>query len=273
MPTLAMTIEVKRVKMINSVFMQGFVAALAAGLVTGVGGFLIFLKKRYLKAEINLLLNLAAGVMLAASFFSLLVPSMFDIMKEAEDLYWGAFKYVTAVFFGVLLVWILNLLIPHEHNAMGHHGPHFDLKKAWLFIIAITLHKLPEGLAVGVAFGAEELVNPLSLVIGIAAHNIPEGLTIAISLVAAGTSRLRSALTALAIGLVQPLGAIIGLLLMDISFNIVPYGMALAGGTLLFVVINEILPETYGVQNTNRSAAAVFAGFIVMTYLTIVLAE
>ena len=107
--------------------------------------------------------------------------------------------------------------------------------------------------------------------VGIAAHNIPEGLTIAISLVAAGNSRLRAALTALAIGLVQPLGAIVGLLLMDISFNIVPYGMALAGGTLLFVVINEILPETYGQKETNRSAAAVFVGFIAMTYISIVL--
>jgi hypothetical protein len=145
------------------------------------------------------------------------------------------------------------------------------LKKAWLFIIAITLHKLPEGLAVGVAYGAEDIISPLSLVVGIAAHNIPEGLTIAISLVAAGNSRLRAALTALAIGLVQPLGAIVGLLLMDISFNIVPYGMALAGGTLLFVVINEILPETYGQKETNRSAAAVFVGFIAMTYISIVL--
>lgn len=259
--------------MMNAVFMQGFLAALVAGLVTGLGGFLIFAKKRYLKSEINQLLNLAAGVMLAASFFSLLVPSMEEIMADAQNIYCSALGYIAAVFAGVLLVWILNLLIPHEHNAMGHHGPHFDLKKAWLFIIAITLHKLPEGLAVGVAYGAEDIVSPLSLVVGIAAHNIPEGLTIAISLVAAGNSRLRAALTAVAIGLVQPLGAIIGLLLMDISFNIVPYGMALAGGTLLFVVVNEILPETYGNKDTNRTAAAVFIGFIGMTYLTMVLGD
>ena len=257
--------------MVNQVFMQGLLAALAAGLVTGIGGFMIFLKKRYLKTEINQLLNLAAGVMLAASFFSLLVPSMHEIVRDSRNIYSGALGYVLTVFAGVLLVWILNLLIPHEHNSMGHHGPYFDLKKAWLFIIAITLHKLPEGLAVGVAYGAEDILSPLSLVVGIAAHNIPEGLTIAISLVAAGNSRLRAALTALAIGLVQPLGAIVGLLLMDISFNIVPYGMALAGGTLLFVVINEILPETYGQKETNRSAAAVFVGFIAMTYISIVL--
>lgn len=259
--------------MINQIFMQGFWAALIAGLITGVGGLCIFFKKRYLKAEINQLLNLAAGVMLAASFFSLLVPSMQEITAETDNVYRSAFDYVLAVFAGVLTVWVLNLLIPHEHNAMGHHGPHFDIKKAWLFIIAITLHKLPEGLAVGVAFGAEDLVNPLSLVIGIAAHNIPEGLTIAISLVAAGNTRLKAAMTAFGIGLVQPVGAIVGLLLMDISFNIVPYGMALAGGTLLFVVVNEILPETYGAKETNKSAAAVFVGFIAMTYLTIVFQE
>ena len=257
--------------MLNEVYLQGFLAALAAGLVTGVGGFCIFFKKHYLKPEINQLLNLAAGIMLAASFFSLLVPDMEEIMLEPQNIYTSALEFVAAVFGGVLLVWILNLAIPHEHNALGRHGPHFDIKKAWLFIIAITLHKLPEGLAVGVAYGAENIVNPLSLVLGIAGHNIPEGLTIAISLVAAGNSRLRAAVTACVIGLVQPLGAIIGLFMMGISFNIVPYGMALAGGTLLFVVINEILPETYGAQETNKSAAAVFIGFIVMTYLTMIL--
>ena len=257
--------------MLNEVYLQGFLAALAAGLVTGVGGFCIFFKKHYLKPEINQLLNLAAGIMLAASFFSLLVPAMEEIMLEPQNIYTSALEFVAAVFGGVLLVWILNLAIPHEHNALGRHGPHFDIKKAWLFIIAITLHKLPEGLAVGVAYGAENIVNPLSLVLGIAGHNIPEGLTIAISLVAAGNSRLRAAVTACVIGLVQPLGAIIGLFMMGISFNVVPYGMALAGGTLLFVVINEILPETYGAKETNKSAAAVFIGFIVMTYLTMIL--
>ena len=142
-----------------------------------------------------------------------------------------------------------------------------------MFIIAITLHKLPEGLAVGVAYGAESLINPLSLVIGIAAHNVPEGLTIAISLIGAGYSRFKAVEVAFLIGLVQPLGALLGLALMGISFNIVPFGMALAGGTMLFVVINEILPETYGAKETNKSAAAVFLGFIVMAYITMVFHE
>ncbi|MBQ9236272.1 MAG: ZIP family metal transporter [Alphaproteobacteria bacterium] len=251
-------------------FINGFLTALAAGLVTGIGGLGIFLKKRYLKSEINQLLNIAAGVMLAASFFSLLEPSMDAIVRKGSDVYISALKYALTVFSGVALVWVLNMMIPHEHNEIGHHGPHFDIKKAWLFIIAITLHKLPEGLAVGVAYGAEDLVNPLSLAIGIAAHNIPEGLTIAISMVAAGNSKLRAAISAGVIGLVQPLGALVGLGLTNFGYGFIPYGMALAGGTLLFVVINEILPETYGAKDTNKSAAAVFIGFIIMTYITMV---
>jgi len=254
----------------QSVFWNGFVASLIAGMVTGVGGLAIFVKKRYLKADVNLLLNIAAGVMLAASIFSLLVPAMEDFLSNYEVVSDAAFRFVTAVFVGVVVLWGLNWVLPHEHNSMGHHGPHFDIKKAWMFIIAITLHKLPEGLAVGVAYVAEDIVNPISLVIGIAVHNIPEGLTIAISLVGAGYSRGRAAGIAFVIGLMQPLGAIVGLLLTGISFNFVPYGMAVAGGTMLFVVINEILPETYGQKSTNKSAVAVFLGFIVMTYLTMI---
>lgn len=255
----------------SGVFMQGLLASLLAGVVTGVGGFMIFLKKKYSQENINCMLNAAAGVMLAASFFALLVPSMHKIATFDPDIHVAAFWFCGAVFAGVALVWLLNDLLPHEHNNMGLHGMHFTLEKAWLFIIAITLHKLPEGLAVGVAYSAEDFMNPDSLVIGIAVHNIPEGLTIAISLVAAKCSKLKAAFTALLIGMVQPIGAVIGLLTMGLSDKIVPLGMAMAGGTLLFVVVNEILPETYGTRETEKSAFAVFMGFIFMTYISMVM--
>lgn len=258
---------------VSTNFMHGFLGALFAGLFTGVGGFAIFLKKKYTQTNINVLLNVAAGVMLSASFFALLVPAMEEIMSVYQDVHVAGFYYCGAVAFGVALVWILNALLPHEHNNMVRHGPRFDLKKAWLFIIAISLHKLPEGLAVGVAYGAEEYVNPVGLVIGIALHNIPEGLTIAISLVAASESKLKAALTALVIGMIQPLGALLGLMIAGVSTMIIPLAMAMAGGTLLFVVINEILPETYGYKETEKSAFAVFAGFIVMSYLFMTLGE
>jgi len=257
----------------NQSFLNGLYGALFAGLFTGVGGFAIYLKKKYSQNNINVMLNLAAGVMLAASFFALLVPAMEKLIEITPDIHVAGFWYCGAVTIGVALVWLLNILLPHEHNNMVRHGPKFDLRKAWLFIIAISLHKLPEGLAVGVAYSAEELVNPLSLVIGIALHNIPEGLTMAISLVAAGETKLKSALTALMIGMLQPLGAFIGLLMIGASAAVIPLAMAMAGGTLLFVVVNEILPETYGYKETEKSAFAVFAGFIVMSYLFMTIGE
>lgn len=257
--------------LLNPEFLHGFLAAAVAGLFTGIGGFAIYLKKKYSQDNINMMLNVAAGVMLSASFFALLVPAMEEIIKFTPDIHVAGFWYCGAVFTGVALVWLLNGLLPHEHNNMGHHGPRFSLHKAWLFIIAISLHKLPEGLAVGVAYSAEQLVNPESLVLGIALHNIPEGLTMAISLVGAGESRFKAGLTALAIGMIQPLGAVVGLMLIGFSLKIIPLAMAMAGGTLLFVVINEILPETYGFKKTEKSAFAVFAGFIAMTFMFIVL--
>lgn len=255
----------------NSVLFNGIMAAFIAGLFTGIGGFAIFLKKKYSKETINIMLNIAAGVMLAASFFSLLVPAMHEIIALNSSAIRASFYYSLAVFIGVALVWLLNDLLPHEHNHMGHHGPFFSLKKAWLFIIAISLHKLPEGLAVGVAYGSENLVNPLSLVLGIAIHNIPEGLIMAIALYGAGKNKFKAAVTALMMGMLQPFGALLGGLLTSFDFAFVPFTMAMAGGTLLFVVINEILPETYGVKKTNKSAMAVFGGFIFMTFIFMVL--
>ncbi len=257
--------------MVNDLFLEGFLAATIAGLVTGVGGFMVFLKKRYTHENINLMLNIAAGIMLAASFFSLLTPSMEKILTFHQDPAISGFWYICAIFSGVVLVWILNAVLPHEHNYIGHHGMGFNLKASWLFIIAITIHKFPEGLAVGVAYSGEDMLNPLSLTIGIALQNIPEGLTVAISLVAVGYSKCKAGFVAMLTGLVQPVGAVVGLLIMEISDKVVPLGMALAGGTLLFVIVNEILPETYDTKKSQKAAAAVFIGFIAMTYISIVL--
>ena len=255
----------------NEVFLEALWTTFLAGLVTGLGGFLIFAKKKYTQDNINFMLSIAAGIMLAAAFFALLVPSQQQIVSMISDIHVAGFWYVGAVFAGVALIWILNSVLPHEHSNLGHHGFGVSKRTAWLFIIAITIHKIPEGLAMGIAYGAQNLVNPDSLTVGIAMHNVPEGLTIALSLVAVRYSRLKAALCATMVGMIQPLGALLGVLLIHADEKVVPLGMAMAGGTLLFVVVNEILPETYDVKKSNRSAFAVFAGFIFMTYLTIVL--
>lgn len=255
----------------DEVFIQGLSASFIAGGITGIGGLMLFFKKKYSKQFINVMLNIAAGIMLAASFYSLLMPAREAILHFNTDIHVAGFWYAGAIFSGVLLIWILNALLPHEHNNMGRHGPNLDVRSAWLFVIAISLHKIPEGLALGVAYSGENLANPHSLTIGIALQNIPEGLTVAISLVAAGYSRAKAAFCSFLTGMVQPVGALIGLLTMHFSDKIVPLGMAMAGGTLLFVVINEILPETYNTKKSQASAAAVFLGFICMVFLSTVL--
>ena len=163
------------------------------------------------------------------------------------------------------------MILPHEHELTGRHGISLDLRSSWLFIIAIAIHKFPEGLAVGVAYAGEQIQNPKALALGIALQNIPEGLMVAVTLIGIGFSKFKSALFAGLTGLLQPVGAIIGILATSESEKIVPYGMIWAAGTMLFVIINEIIPETYARKNDNTNSLAIFMGFIVMTFMSIIL--
>ncbi len=248
---------------------EGLIASILAGLVTGVGGFLTFFKTTYSKDDINLMLNTAAGVMLAAAFFSLMDPALTGLKLLLADNKETALWFSASVFAGMSMIGMLNALLPHEHEVSGHHGGGMHIGAAWLFVIAISIHKMPEGLAIGVAYGGEELSNPESLTIGIALQNIPEGLTVAITLIAAGYSRLKAAMAATLSGMMQPVGAVIGLLIADIGSLMVPLGMAFAGGAMLFVIINEVLPETYDAKQDKKSALALFAGFVLMCGLSI----
>ncbi len=250
-------------------FTEGFLAAVLAGLVTGVGGFLTFFKSSYSKDDINLMLNIAAGVMLAASFFSLMEPALEGLRSLLPSHTETAIWFSAALFGGMFSIAALNAFLPHEHEISGHHGTRIKLSAAWLFVIAISIHKMPEGLAIGVAYGGERLGNPESLTIGIALQNIPEGLTVAIALISAGYSRLKAAVAATLSGMMQPGGAVAGLLIADIGSLMVPLGMAFAGGAMMFVIVNEILPETYDAKQDKRSAPALFTGFILMCGLSI----
>ncbi|MDD4557143.1 MAG: ZIP family metal transporter [Alphaproteobacteria bacterium] len=248
------------------------IATTIACLFTGLGGFFVLFKKEYSKAHIDLALNAAAGIMLGAAFFSLLSPAFVIAHKMAEQHIVYGLYFVFAIALGAAILWILNVIIPHTHEQeVLENKAKVSLKTAVLFVIAISLHKLPEGLAMGVAYGAGEAINPRSLVIGIALQNIPEGLTVAISLVAANYNRLKSALVATLVGFVQPIGAIAGYLLMSISEALLPFGMALAGSTMLFVIINEMLPETYGGEKNRQSSIALFLGFIFMSFMAVIL--
>lgn len=258
--------------MTESILWHGTIAAVFTSLFAGLGGFLIFCKKHYSHENIDFMLNIAAGIMLASSVFTLLAPAASSINQVEANHYLGGLWIVLAVIGGVGIIWILHEVVPHEHEYSGKHGEGaINMRSSLLFIFAIAIHKFPEGLAVGVAYAGQELFDPKALAVGIALQNIPEGLMVAVSLVAIRFSRLKAALLAAVSGLMQPLGALVGILGTGFSPKLVPFGMALAGGTMLFVIINEVLPETYIRRNEEKSSAAILIGFIFMTYLSIVL--
>ena len=251
---------------------SGIMASLLTAGFVALGGFLVFLKKSYDRRVINFLLNAAAGIMLASTFFTLLSPAVNGAGALNMSRNMGAVLIVFSVLLGFLVIWALNLIVPHEHENGERHGVNMSISTAWLFVFAIAIHKLPEGIAVGVAIAGGEIFNPRALITGIAIQNIPEGLMVAIALIAIGYSRLKAALAASLTGLMQVIGAAIGIVGTGFSEKMIPFGMAMAGGCMLFVIVNEIIPETCcSEKGSERCSWGIFAGFLFMTYIAVIM--
>ena len=246
----------------SNLILLGFLASLAAGLATGVGALPVLFVKRPSKRYLDLMLGFAAGVMLAATAFSLLIPAIED---------GGAWVAVGGLLLGALVLHLIDRFIPHEHFIRGHEGPSSRLRKIWLFVIAITIHNFPEGLAVGVGFGGGALGPAIALAIGIGLQNMPEGLAVALPLVGEGYSRRRALLYATLTGLVEPIGGLIGVALVLIARPLLPWGLAFAAGAMLFVISDEIIPESHRNGHERLATFGVMIGFAVMMLLDVLL--
>lgn len=235
----------------------GIAGSTIAGLATGLGAIpVLFPSLHSLSHRVkDELLGFAAGVMLAATAFSLLVPA---IDRGGPGI------AISGVLAGALLLDLLDRVIPHEHFEKGREGPASKLRKIWLFVLAITLHNFPEGLAVGVSFGSQNIADGITVALAIGLQNIPEGLAVAISLLSAGYSRKRAFLYALLTGCVEPLGGILGISLVSFMHAFLPFGLAFAGGAMLFVIGDEIIPETHHGPSARYSTYALMVGFVVM---------
>ena len=207
---------------------MGIIASLLAGVATGVGALPILLKADFSRRTLDLMLGFAAGVMLAASSFSLLVPA-YDLVADIPGSGWlEVFTIVGAGFLlGGFFVHITDKYLPHEHFQKGTEGPSSNLGRVWLLVIAITIHNFPEGLAVGVSFGAGDIGTGLAVAIAIGLQNMPEGLAVAAPLVREGYSRKYAIGLALATGLVEPIGGILGVSVVTFAIGLLPYGLAL----------------------------------------------
>lgn len=252
----------------------GFAASAAAGAATAIGALFVVLVRKLSERTNDALLGFAAGVMLAASFFSLIIPAL----KQAEADLGGSVPAVlvviAATLIGAIFIAVVNRYAPHEHFILGPKGIDArTLRRVWLFVIAITLHNFPEGLAVGVGFGGGDVANGTALAIGIGLQNIPEGLAVAAALLSLGYSRLASFAVGGATGLVEPVGGLLGVSAVTIFQPLLPWGLGFAAGAMIFVVSNEIVPETHRRNHEELATFGLMGGLVLMMFLDVTLTK
>ncbi len=214
------------------------------------------------------MLGFAAGMMLAASSFSLILPGLEAAEAVLGSGFGGAFVVVVGLGLGVLLMLGLDYFTPHEHESAGTYGPNSErISRVWLFVLAIILHNLPEGMAIGVSFSKGDMSVGLPLTTAIALQDIPEGLAVALALRATGLTAVQAVLVAIGSGLMEPLGALVGVG-MATGFPVAyPISLGLAAGAMIFVVSHEVIPETHRNGHQTPATVGLMGGFAVMMFL------
>lgn len=249
---------------IRSALTGGSIAALA----TALGTLPVLLSYRFSQRTYDAMLGFGAGVMLAASSFSLIVPALAAAKSQGHSS-WSAGGVVGAgLIVGALLVLALDRAVPHEHFVKGPEARESKtLKRIWLFVFAIILHNLPEGLAIGVAFAGSDPVGATALTTGISLQDVPEGLVVALALRGVGHGRWQAAGVGVLSGLVEPLAAVAGAALVGMSPAVLPWGLAMAAGAMLFVISHEIIPELHRQGHETLATCGLMLGFVTMMLL------
>ncbi len=249
----------------GNAILLGLLATLGTGFATGVGALPVLLTRRVSPRLLDAMLGFAAGIMLAATAFSLLVPAM-ELGNELWGT-WGISAVLLGILLGALFLALLDRIIPHLHFIAGPEGPSSTMRRIWLLILAITLHNFPEGLAVGVAFGSGNLDDAIVLGIAIGLQNMPEGLAVALPLVREGYSRGKALWYATLSGMAEPIAGVVGVVAVQLAKPVLPVALAFAAGAMLFVVSDEIIPETHRRGYEREGTFGVIVGFMVMMFL------
>ena len=235
--------------------------ALGVGGATVIGALIGFIFKGISHKFSDIVLSFAAGVMLAAAVLGLVIPSL-----EYGGKY-GIAITVIGIFAGALCLNLIDKVVPHLHKLMGADGEQHNnanLNKVLLFVTAIAIHNLPEGIAAGVGFGSGNVSQALMIAGGIALQNIPEGMVIIAPMLAAGVSPKRTFICALMTGLVEVVGTLVGYFAVSVSTIILPFALAFAGGTMLYVISDEMIPETHAHGSERGATYALLVGFCIM---------
>ncbi|MEG0284253.1 MAG: ZIP family metal transporter [Erysipelotrichales bacterium] len=262
----------------TSIYLYATIAALAAWGSTALGAATIFLFKEMNQKVLDSMLGFAAGVMIAASFFSLIIPAL-DYAKEFNPNINEMVVVAGGFLAGAGFLLLIDVLTPHLHMFEEKaEGPKTKLNRTSLLMLAITIHNIPEGLAVGVAFGAYNVTgNPvllssaIALAAGIAIQNFPEGAAVSFPMYRDGMSKKKSFFLGQASALVEPVGIAVGVILVHFVQPILPFALAFAAGAMMFVVIEELIPESQKNQNTNLATIFTIVGLVVMMVLDVLL--
>jgi len=262
---------------INPVF-AAFLATLFTWGVTALGAGLVFFFKEFNKKVLDAMLGFAAGVMTAASFWSLLAPSI-ELSENLGYLPW--LPPLIGFLMGGAFLKGIDKILPHLHIGLEEEkaeGIHTTWKKSLLLVLAITLHNIPEGLAVGVAFGAvgagipsATFAGAVALALGIGIQNFPEGAAVSVPLRREGLSRWKSFLYGQASGVVEPIAGVLGAWLVTIMRPVLPFALSFAAGAMIYVVVEEVIPEAQGSGNSDFATVGAMLGFAVMMTLDVAL--
>lgn len=236
--------------------------AIGVGGATVFGSLIGFIFKKISHRFNDIVLSFAAGVMLAAAVLGLILPSLEYGGKN------GILITVAGIFVGALCLNLIDKLVPHMHKLIGTdseaHENNSNLNKVLLFVTAIAIHNLPEGIAAGVGFGSGNNAEALLIAGGIALQNIPEGMVIIGPMLTAGVSAKKTFICAMATGLVEVVGTLIGYFAVSVASAILPFALAFAGGTMLYVISDEMIPETHSHGSERGATYALLVGFCIM---------
>ena len=242
--------------------------ALGVGSATIIGALFGFLFKDLTQKWSKIFLSFAGGIMLSASIFGLILPSLEFGGKFALII------TVVGIFVGALCLNFIDKLTPHLHKMIGsdiEEHKSTSLNKVLLFVMAIAIHNLPEGIAAGVGFGTEDTTYGILIALGIALQNIPEGMVIIAPMINAGVSKKKTLLIASITGLVEVVGTFLGYFAVSVANVILPFALAFAGGTMLYVVSDEMIPETHSDGNKRGVTYSLLVGFCLMLILDVLL--
>ena len=242
--------------------------ALGVGGATILGAIIGFIFKNISHKFSDIILAFAAGIMLAASVLGLILPSL----EYGGD--WGLLITIIGIFVGAIVLNLMDKLVPHLHKMIGEdveEHKNSKLGKIMLFVLAIGIHNLPEGIAAGVGFGTGDNTQAIMIALGIALQNIPEGMVIIGPLLSTGISKTKAFVIALITGLVEVVGTFIGYFAVSIANFILPFALAFAGGTMLYVISDEMIIETHEHGTERASTYALLVGFCVMLVLDVLL--